>query len=123
MFVLRKEHEVWWPVVVQVPKDGGEFERQSCRVRFKAQPNKVVQAALRQIARLPDTEQEDAHRELIMDRVIDWTDLVDEDGQPIPFSRETLKAALEFDYVLTAFVGAYAEAFSGAGREKRRRGN
>jgi len=122
-FVLREEFEVEWPVKVMVPRDGGGFDQQPCKVRFKAMPIDEAQEKRAAIDDLPEDEQDAGHTELLMDTMVGWDGVIDEDKNPIPFSRDNLKTALRFQFVLTAFVKAYSDAFSGAGKQKRRRGN
>lgn len=123
MFVLQEEFAVDWPVNVMVPKDGGGFLKQPCTVTFQAMPTDEAETKRAAIMALPEDEQDAAHMELLMDTMTGWSGVVDADKQPIPFSRDNLATALKFSFVLTAFTKGYSEAFSGAGKETRRRGN
>ena len=122
-FVVKGEYEVKWPVTVNVPRDGGGFDQQRCKVTFKAMPMDEAKGRRDAIDELPESEQDEAHTELLMDTMTGWDELVDEGKNPLPFSRENLRTVLQLNFVLMAFVKAYSDAFSGAGKQKRRRGN
>lgn len=106
MFVVTTEHEFTWPVTVKVPQDGGTYARFSFAARFR-QLSKEEREEIRGPRAVDDSA-------IVRKAVIGWDDqIVDEDRNPVPFSREALDALIDVPYVLQAFARAYTEAMYG----------
>ena len=98
-FALGDCNEVWWPVTVSKPADGGPVEVQ-IELRYRLMDTDQAKAM-----RAMDDEQ--AHEE-ILDRITDWRGVLGRDGSPLPFSRANLAALMKLPYVGTsAGVGLY----------------
>lgn len=119
MFKLEREREFWWPVRVQVPVDN-KHETQEFRVRIRQVGRPQFRALARTLIGEPD---EGRLAESLASVIVDWDQLQGEDGKPVPFSVERLKALLEIPYVPRAIETAVLEALAPAALEQRRRGN
>lgn len=120
---MTTEYLYWWPVEVKIPDQNraGHFETQKFKMRFLAMPSDEGDAMRKEIAALPEEEQEERQDELLMRVCRDWDeDVVDERGQPVPFSKEALQQALRFPWNRIGIYGAYARSLTG---QEARRGN
>lgn len=103
MFKLKKNRQVWWPVTINVPADGGRIIPCETQVQF----NLLEQHEFDEYAEQSD----EAALEAIM---ANWKGFADEQGEPLPFNRETLLAVLAHQYVRIAIFTAYNQACIGA---------
>lgn len=76
----RKNRTVWWPVSINVPQDGGEVTNITISMQLSVPKKDEAKAS----TDLPDKE----FIEYMQQRVLDWDGVQDEDGKPIPFSKE-----------------------------------
>lgn len=137
MFKVVPNLTFWWPVKVLEPdpERPGKLVTQEFEAEFKLLDREEAKASAekrRQImARVsPDLDEEtlkaiadelDAHDKAAVRRVlVDWRDVVDGKGQPIPFEDQTFNALYNMDRVRAALNRAYAEAIS---EDKARLGN
>ncbi len=105
MFKLAQVEKVWWPVVIQMPVDGGKTRKHEIQVQFHLQNQ-------------DETDQTIAERtgdaEFFCGVILDWKQVCDEDGQPIEFSIDACRKLVKIKYVRAALVKAYQEASYGA---------
>ena len=108
MFVISNRREVWWPVVIDQPAaDGtGRTEQVQIEVRYRL----VSTSEAREIHEMPT---EEAESELIK-RVLDWRGVVDEAGNDVPFSSDSLRQLLDIPYAGAAVARGLFEASNGA---------
>jgi hypothetical protein len=106
MFVLMKEHRFSWPVAFDVPMEHGARVAQGFTARFRVLPQ----------SRIEDINLRPA--ELMAEAVVGWEGVLDEAGQPVPFSAATLADLLDIPFILVGLAQAYADAVSGAGARK-----
>lgn len=119
MFVLQQEREFWWPVKVEVPIDN-KHETKQFRVKLKLMTRTRFARLFEELGALND---EEALVEKLRELVLDWANLVDPAGIPVPFTTENFVALLEIPYVTPALVQAIRTAFSPPAKEQRRLGN
>lgn len=105
MFVLDKERIVKWPVVIDVPVDGGELKPHQIEMSFR----------LIDGAELPKDSR-------VTDFIVGWDGVFNPgfDGaapEPLPFSAEALARLMRRPYAARAVVLAYQECFLGARRK------
>lgn len=105
MLRVTQSRQVWWPVTVNVPVDGGQTEPFEIRVLFE----------------LMDTHQVEAHRqagtpdvEVLASWAKGWEGVADEQGNLLPFSPENLAAVARVPYIGRAMVVALLQASAGA---------
>ena len=97
-FIRRKSKAYPWPVEVKRPSETnvGEFEKDTFTVKFKRLTKKELNA-------FTEAEEDKALEKI----VVGWSDISEEDGTEIPFTKATLK---EFSEDVD-FVAGVVEAF------------
>ena len=97
-FIRRKSKAYPWPVEIKRPSETnpGEFEKDTCTVKFKRLTKKELNA-------FTEAEEDKALEKI----VVGWSDISEEDGTEIPFTKATLK---EFSEDVD-FVAGVVEAF------------
>lgn len=104
MLVLKPNLEVWWPVRVEFPGDGGaEPQIAEFEMKFRTpKHSEFTQTA------------EDGKRGIrIEDYILDWRGIQDDTGAGLPFSPERLEALLDDPYILRGIDRAFGQVFSG----------
>jgi len=102
-FVLKKVASYKWPVTVEIPIDGGRFEKQTFDAVFK----KMSRSAFNDLL--------DKGDEALVDGILEgWDGIKDEDGKDLPFSQKNKKELLDDTYVMKAVIQAYADSIVGA---------
>ncbi len=123
-FVLTKEHTYWWPVKVAIPDPdparAGKLIEQEFRMQFVSIGQDEAQALADEIAALEPKERAAREHDLILRVSKDWADIVDEDQQPVPFSEEMFRAAMQSPFYRAAVYRAYNASMRG---EAARKGN
>lgn len=115
-FKLAKSHRYWWPVTVRVPDPdvAGRMVEQNLKIQIDpmGREEEMVRsekaAALKTSRELVDFEIEGALR-----IVKSWDGVVDANGEPVSFSEDALRQALEFAWFRSAIAKAYSESVSG----------
>lgn len=110
MFKFARKREVMWPVEIAVPVDGGT-EKQEVGVRYRLLTRDERQA----MEALPD---DDSAMEFLVDHITGWDERwCDEDGNPLPFTAENLRAVLEHPYIERPISIGLLQASTGAARK------
>ena len=105
-FVRKRTKTVEWPVIVNVPADGGDFTEE----KFTAHFRNIGRADFNKLAAQGDDS-------LIEAVLIGWGDMSDEDGKEILFSAATLKEQLDDYHWVQGTIAAYLEMLNGAKRK------
>lgn len=88
-----------WPVVVQIPQNGGKTTRAEFRADFIVLPTDE----------LAEVEDDDLHRV-----ITGWSGVAEEDGKTeIPFSADNLRRLLRIPYVRVGLLAAYRNCLAG----------
>jgi hypothetical protein len=102
-FIRKKVASFGWPVTVEIPSDGGKFEKQLFNVTFK----RLGRSEFTKLADKGDVE--------LLEAVLEgWDEIVDEDGAAVPFTAANLKGFLDDPYFCRGVVKAYLESLDGA---------
>lgn len=109
MFKIATKRTVKWPVIVDVPQDGGTSKTERFTCEFEILDQSVIDA------RLADPRGNDI--EFLSSVINDWDGVVDEKMQIVPCHEETKRSLLDIPYVRAAALRAYFDAVSG-GRRK-----
>lgn len=115
MFKLAKKHTFLWPVTVKMPDADkpGAIITHTFIAKFQAITQAeaaVIDARIRQ----DYPNDYDAHSaDYILDVMHDWQNVVDDGGQPIPFSKDLLADQLGLSWFRNGIVTAYSEAMNG----------
>ncbi|HBD91813.1 MAG TPA: hypothetical protein DEF16_03760 [Gemmobacter sp.] len=115
-FALVEKPTYWWPVTVRVPDPdtAGKFQEQELKLQFVAQPRDAAIAAQEAYADLTsDRARHETEVAQMLDIVTGWDGVVDGNGNPVPFSETTLRAALQLMWFRNAVNAAYAESMMG----------
>lgn len=114
MLILGKSDSYKWPVTVEVPTDGGRFER----AEFVAEFRRLPQSRLDEVGQaLRGDGEKISDADLAEEVLVGWDKVKDADGSPINFSAATRAAVLDISGVRTAVVQAFFESLAG-GRRK-----
>jgi hypothetical protein len=109
MFRLVKEIEVDWPVVIEMPVDGGKTAKHQIDCRFRIAGKEAIAAVLDDPAAIAANGDGD----LLRRALVGFTGVQDEQGNVLPFSDETRDALLAVPYARVAIFRAYVDASLG----------
>ena len=124
-FKLSSTRLYWWTVKVKQPiddpdpKKGGKIETVELKVQFEALAQDDARAHAVEIRDLPKDERDKREHDLIERAVRNWEGVVDDDNQPVPFSLEAFRRAMQFSWFRLAIYEAWIA--SSAGEEARRK--
>ncbi len=122
-FKLAKTYRYWWPVAVQIPDPAtpGKIIEQRLKVEFEPLPQAELMAAQEESAKLATLREVTDHGIRQAKRVVrNWADVVDADGEIVPFSADMLEQALQHAWFRAAIQKALVESQNG---EEARAGN
>jgi hypothetical protein len=102
-FTRKKVASYKWPVTVEIPADGGGFDKATFTIDFK----KLGRTAFNDLI-------EQGDEALVNEIVQGWEDYVDETGKAIPCTKATKRELLDDHHVLRAVIAAYSESIVGA---------
>lgn len=123
MFVLTATHLFWWPATALAPdpETAGKFREHQFKLQFEALGLDEAQAMDEAFHALNSEKDRQKHQHDLLYRVVKgWSEVVDVEKAPVPFSAGALEQAIQLAWFRTAAYRAYAEAMSG---EKARLGN
>ncbi len=113
MFKLVENYEYEWPVIVQVPVDGGKHEALEFTARFLAIESDRAEELLKSPTLLagPSAGQ---IKEFLREAIVGWgEDVADKDGASINFSDKAREKLIQIPYVRNALFEAYGESVRG----------
>lgn len=95
-FVQTTEYVYSWPMNVKLPHPdkAGHWKVETFRMQFAAVPNDRAKEIIEEIAALKPADREARQHDSLLEAARGWEDVVDENKQPIPFSREMLLEVL-----------------------------
>lgn len=115
-FTLAASSRYWWPVTVLVPDPDapGKFVSQQLKLLFETKPQDALLEEQRAIAEIADLKaQAVAERNALADLCKGWDDVLDEVGQPVPFTQEGLNMALQQAWFRAGAWRAFYESQNG----------
>jgi hypothetical protein len=104
-FVFKKGVTYSWPVKIQLPKDGGEFEEQSFEAVFK----RIKQSEINDLL----AGEGATDRKFCEAVMAGWNGILDESHNAIAFTSESLGEFLDVPGVTKAIVVAFLESVVG----------
>lgn len=110
---LSNTERFYWPVSVNLPVDGGRFEKQEFEALFPRMKVSEVEALVGKVY----TGEIKSPRQAVRSIVHGWRGVVD-DGQDVQFNDANVDALLDIPGVANAVFEAFREAMSGAARAK-----
>jgi hypothetical protein len=119
-FVLKQKDSYTWPVPLLLPGDGGRREKNTFEAEFK----RLSQSRLKEIGRIAraiekgeaDEDEMDVQT-MAKEMLIGWSGVVDDAGEPVPFSVAALSQLLEIPSVAAQIVRAFYESYEDAKRK------
>lgn len=114
MFVLSQSDSYSWPVVVELPTDGGKTFKQTFDGIFKRLPQSRIVEIVDELSKEKSALQyTDVAREVL----VGWSGVNDNSGEPVPFSQSALEKMLEIATVPSTVVNTFFASHSGAKRK------
>lgn len=106
-FVIKKEKSYIWPITISEPVDGGAFNDQKVRVKFKM----LSQARIDEIVK--NEAEQDA--DILIDVLIGWDDgaFNDEAGNNLAFNADNKDLILSVPFVRSGLVKGFFESIAG----------
>ena len=112
-FVLKQNDSSYkWPVVYNMPVDGGRHEKHTFDAEFK----RVTQTRIREIGEHIEN-QEITEVDLLNEVLLGWDGINDEDGNPIKFSQKALQQVIDVPMLATDISKAFFNSIAGAKRK------
>lgn len=112
MFKLAQSTSYKWSVKIELPVDGGKFEKATFDAEFK----RISQTRINELR----TEMEKpgySELDLAKEVLIGWNGVVDSDGNEIPFSEGNRDKLLDIPTVAVAIGMSFFESLAGAKRK------
>lgn len=115
-FKLVDTYRYWWPVIVRIPDEHnpGKMVEQELKVLFEPLPRQEAVAAAEAYAKLRTArDQADHEHQQLLAVVKNWADAEDQDKNPIQFSEEVFRQALEHPWFRVGVYSAYTDSLNG----------
>lgn len=107
-FVVKKVSSFFWPVKVELPTEGGKYEKHTFDVEFKKCSTTEIKDLMAQIK----SEQIADDAALAKIVIVNWRGVQNSDGSEMKFSDGALSELLDIPLVATAIVQAFFESHS-----------
>ncbi|MER8437033.1 hypothetical protein NKH36_16625 [Mesorhizobium sp. M1312] len=120
-FVLTKEYRYWWPVKIERPDpvNPGKWQVQSYMHEFVGVSEDEAKALNKEIEALSTAEDKRAHEhDLLIKASRNWRDVIDDDKNPVEFSEELLRQALQDTWYRVGLYNAYASSLASPAARK-----
>lgn len=111
-FVISQSQTYVWPVEINLPVDGGKYNKSTFDAEFARVPQTRVEELVGSIAEGVVND-----REICREVIKGWRGVVDDDRSEIPFSPSMLDELLEIPTVAMSLVKAWMESLTGAKRK------
>ncbi|MBJ3783417.1 hypothetical protein [Devosia sediminis] len=114
-FVVTTERRYWWTVKVRVPnadeRRANQFEEFSFKVQFEDIGTEEADQILSEVNALPVEQRVTRQHDLLLRVVTNWDqDIVDEEGNAIPFDTPKLRALLDDGRFATGLWRAWGDS-------------
>lgn len=122
-FKLAPTYRYWWPVTLLVPDpaNAGKIVQQEMKAEFEPLPQDELTAAQEESVSLTTMRDVTDHGIRQVKRVVrNWDGVVDDAGNPVPFSEAALEQALQHAWFRKGIQKALVESQNG---EEARLGN
>lgn len=124
-FVLKLDGSYSWPVNLELPTDGGRFERQSFEAEFRRLPQDRVTEILVNAQRIKIAVETNQDLEGLLKDVevadeilIGWKGILDENGKEVPYSEGLKEQLIQIPSVASSICEAWVQSV-----QKARKGN
>lgn len=116
-FVLKQSDTYMWPVTLVIPVDGGRREKHSFDAEFKRLSQTRINEIVRQAKGTSEEEATLEDQTACAEILVGWSNVVDDDGQDIPFSQKSLGQLLELPTIAAQIIRAWSESLEVAKRK------
>ena len=100
---IKKDLEVWWPVRVPQPVDGGEIGAVEIELLIRVPGSSALRRVLAGTGKTVTVADEDSFAQ---EHVVGWKKVADEQGDELPFNSTNLEALLDHPGGRTAVLTA-----------------
>jgi hypothetical protein len=118
MFKLNQSDTYFFPVTVELPIDGGKFDKVKFDAEFKRLPRAQIKDIMSRVGTTaPDGSkiEDPINDDGVLDRVfVGWKGIVDEKGDVVEYSQTAREAVLEIHGVAAGIVRAWFDSLSGS---------
>jgi len=111
-FTLNQNNSYKWPVKIDIPVDGGKYEKHTFDAEFK----RVTQTRIRQIGEQIENN-EITEADLLNEVLLGWEGINDEDGNAIKFSQKSLADLVDIPMLATSISKSFFDSIAGAKRK------
>ncbi len=98
-----------WPVLINIPQDGGKVAKHEIRADFLLLPQADVEEQMEQ-SRESDGN---VDRDILRRVVRKLSDVADAEGKPLDYTTELLERMINKSYVRSALISCYFDAANG----------
>ena len=120
-FKLTQTATYTWPMKIVLPTDGGRRETHSFDAVLRRLPqsriNEIIKLAKAMDRNRSDNDEELSDQDAAREIIADWSGVVDDDGESIPFSEASLTALLEIPTVAGQIIKGWFESLDGSKRK------
>lgn len=100
MFKIEKKKNIKWPVVINIPRDGGGTTQARITAEFELIGTDEYNAIFTDGGN---------DKDLIRRTLKNWDDVKDEDGNPLEFSSENVEMLIDISHVRSGLTAAYID--------------
>jgi hypothetical protein len=110
-FVLKQTTSYFWPVTVEMPADGGRFEKQTFDAEFRRMNQSRIETIMADAvaSQIRDVD-------VASEVMVGWKGITDQ-GDEVPFSEKSKADLLDMPLVASAVIKAWMESLAGAKRK------
>jgi len=112
MFKLAQSPSYKWSVKIELPVDGGKFEKATFDAEFK----RISQSRINEL-RTDMDKPGYSEMDLVKEVLVGWSGVVDADGNEVPYSEGNRDQLLDIPTVAVAIGMAFFESLAGAKRK------
>lgn len=108
MFIISQSNTYKWPITVEFPIDGGNFEKQTFDAEFRRMTQSQIESWLKKIS---DGEAKDA--DFAAHVLVGWSGITDGNAE-VAFSEYNRNKLFDIPLVTAALIRAYISSVAGA---------
>jgi len=116
-FILTENLQVYWPVIINTPADGGKVKQHKIELRFIVGSTDETEDFLNRLQGIARDIDEAAAaakvRALWADKITGWKHVMGAKKTALPFNSSNLENLLKLPFVIAAIFPAYTECCQG----------
>ncbi len=115
MFIIKQSDTFFWPVTVELPVDGGKFQKHTFEAEFK----RVTAEKLKDIQKQLVDLDEAALVPIFKSIMVGWKGVQDQHGEAVVFCDTVFEQLLEFPQVQNGLMAAFIDANTGQAARRK----